>query len=92
MSSFNSSNNPCLFSRRDSDGSVLIVGVYVEDIILAHIGNILRWFVDKFTDPKGFTAKHEGHLSCFPGNNEVEQIFFSKGVLITQTHCEYRFI
>ena len=68
----NSSNDPCLFLRRDSDGSVLIVGVYVDDIILAHNGKRLKWFVDKFTGPAGFRAKHIGPLSWFLGVS-VEQ-------------------
>ena len=68
----NSSNDPCLFCRRDSDGSVLIVGVYVDDIILAHNGKKLSWYIDKFTGPEGFRAKHIGSLSWFLGVS-VEQ-------------------
>ena len=68
----NSSNDPCLFSRRDSDDSVLIVGVYVDDIIVAHNNKKLKWFVDKFTGPGGFRAKHIGALSWFLGVS-VEQ-------------------
>ena len=34
----NSSHDPCLFSRHWDDGTVILVGVYVDDIILAHNG------------------------------------------------------
>ena len=60
-------HDPCLFPRRVSD-SVLIVGVYVDDIIVAHNGNAqLEWFTSKFTGPDGFRAKHVGLLSWFLG-------------------------
>ena len=67
----NSSHDPCLFSRRWEDGTVMILGVYVDDIVLAHNGK-LAWFIDEFTGPKGFRAKHVGPLSWFLGMS-VEQ-------------------
>ena len=67
----NSSHDPCLFSRRWDDGTVILVGVYVDDIIVAHNGK-LQWFIDKFTGPKGFRGKHVGPLSWFLGMS-VEQ-------------------
>lgn len=42
-----SSDDPCLFSRTDSDGSVIIVDVYVDDIIVAHDSINLSRFIDK---------------------------------------------
>jgi len=67
----NSTHDPCLFSRRWDDGTVMIVGVYVDDIVVAHNGK-LAWFVEEFTGPKGFRAKHIGPLSWFLGMS-VEQ-------------------
>ena len=37
MSFTNSTHDPCLFTRRVSD-SIIVVGVYVDDIIVAHNG------------------------------------------------------
>ena len=64
----NSTHDPCLFSRR-VDGSVLVVGVYVDDIIVSHNGiKHLEWFSrSEFTGPNGFRAKHVGTLSWFLG-------------------------
>ena len=62
----NSSHDPCLFSRHWDDGTVILVGVYVDDIILAHNGK-LDWFIKEFTGPNGFRAKHVGPLSWFLG-------------------------
>ena len=67
----NSSHDPCLFSRRWDDGTVILVGVYVDDIVVAHNGK-LQWFIDEFTGPKGFRGKHVGPLSWFLGMS-VEQ-------------------
>lgn len=63
----NSTSDPCLFSKRGSDGSVMILGVYVDDIVLAHKNADLDWFIREFTGPKGFNAKHLGKLSWFLG-------------------------
>jgi len=63
----NSTHDPCLFTRRVSD-SVFVVGVYVDDIIVAHNGTKhLEWFTSEFTGPNGFRAKHVGPLSWFLG-------------------------
>ena len=63
----NSTHDPCLFSRRVDD-SVLVVGVYVDDIIVSHNGTKhLEWFRNEFTGPNGFRAKHIGELSWFLG-------------------------
>ena len=63
----NSTHDPCLFCRRVDD-SVLVVGVYVDDIIVAHNGTKhLEWFTTQFTGPNGFRAKHVGQLSWFLG-------------------------
>lgn len=48
MGFFNSSYGPCLFSQKDSDSSVLIIGVYVDDVILVRDGEEVNWFIDKF--------------------------------------------
>ena len=67
----NSTHDPCLFSRHWDDGTTIIVGVYVDDIVVAHNGK-LKWFIDEFTGPKGFRGKHVGPLSWFLGMS-VEQ-------------------
>ena len=63
----NSSHDPCLFSRRTPEGSIMLIGVYVDDIVLAHNERELKWFIDEFTGPKGFNAKHVGPLNWFLG-------------------------
>lgn len=63
----NSPHDPCLFSRRTKDGSVMLIGVYVDDIVLAHNERELDWFIREFTGPKGFNAKHVGPLNWFLG-------------------------
>lgn len=68
----NSTHDPCLFSRRWDDGSVILCGVYVDDIVVAHKGDKLKWFTTAFTGPTGFRAKHVGPLSWFLGMS-VEQ-------------------
>lgn len=67
MGCTNSIHDPCLFSRRVDDG-IIVVGVYVDDIIVAHNGSKhLEWFTKQFTGPKGFRGKHVGNLSWFLG-------------------------
>ena len=67
MSFTNSIHDPCLFVRRVSDG-ILVVGVYVDDIIVSHNGEKhLEWIRSEFTGPSGFRAKHVGPLSWFLG-------------------------
>jgi len=63
----NSSHDPCLFSRRTKEGSIMLIGVYVDDIVLAHNERELDWFIKEFTGPKGFNAKHVGPLNWFLG-------------------------
>ena len=59
--------DPCLFVKH-VDTHVMIVGVYVDDVIVAHDSSeLLRWFTSEFTGPKGFNAKHLGKLSWFLG-------------------------
>jgi hypothetical protein len=85
MNFTNSIHDPCLFSRRVSD-SVLIVGVYVDDIIVAHNGNKhLEWFRSKFTGPDGFRAKHVGSLSWFLGIEVVQHANFE----VTLSQAQY---
>ena len=58
--------DPCIFIKRFDDPSkVCIVGVYVDDIILASKGDLIEWFTKEFTS--GFRAKHIGPLSWFLG-------------------------
>ena len=81
----NSTHDPCLFSRRVDD-SILVVGVYVDDIIVSHNGaKHLEWFNQHFTGPKGFRAKHVGPLSWFLGV-EVTQ---SKDFTVTLSQTQY---
>ena len=53
----NSLHDPCLFVKHFVDGSCCIVGVYVDDIILAHNGkDTLGWFTEGLGGPGGFRA------------------------------------
>ena len=62
-----SMTDPCLYVKRDGKGGVMLLGVYVDDIILAHKNSDLDWFIREFTGPKGFDAKHLGKLTWFLG-------------------------
>ena len=83
---FNSStHDPCLFARRGGD-SILVVGVYVDDMIVAHNGDKhLEWFRSEFTGPSGFRAKHVGHLSWFLGVGVAQNDDFS----VTLSQSQY---
>jgi len=60
--------DPCLFVKHDKGSHVMIVGVYVDDVVVAHNSpDLLSWFTREFTGPKGFNAKHLGKLSWFLG-------------------------
>jgi len=62
----NSNHDPCLFSRRDDNGGIMLLGVYVDDIIFAHNDEkLLEWFKVEFS--KRFRAKHLGKLNWFLG-------------------------
>ena len=64
----NSTHDPCLFSYHDSHGKIMLIGVYVDDIIVAHNDSkLLAWFTKRFTGEGGFKAKHLGSLSWFLG-------------------------
>ena len=63
----NSLADPCLYRKRNDSGGVMIIGVYVDDIILAHKGVNLDDFIKAFTGPGGFNAKHIGKLDWFLG-------------------------
>jgi hypothetical protein len=63
----NSLSDPCLYVKRDDKGSVMILGVYVDDIILAHKNIKLNDFIEGFCGKGGFNAKHLGKLSWFLG-------------------------
>ena len=57
--------DPCLFIKRDGD-KVMIIGVYVDDIILAHKNiDLNEDFIKVFCGPKGFNSKHLGKLNWF---------------------------
>ena len=62
----NSLSDPCMYVKRDGD-KVMILGVYVDDIILAHKNVDLNEFVKGFCGPGGFNSKHLGKLSWFLG-------------------------
>ena len=60
-------NDPCLFIKH-VDSKTMFVGVYVDDVVLAHDSpELLRWFTNEFTGPGGFNAMHKGKLSWFLG-------------------------
>ena len=56
-----------LFSRRDTDGSIILVGVYVDDIIVAHNNKKFDWFKSELTGPNGFKSRYIGKLTWFLG-------------------------
>ena len=59
--------DPCLFMKH-VDGHVMIVGVYVDDVVLCHDKpELLSWFTREFTGRNGFNAKHLGKLKWFLG-------------------------
>lgn len=61
------SYDPCMFIKH-VDTHTMIVGVYVDDVIVAHDSpELLSWFQREFTGPRGFNAKHLGKLSWFLG-------------------------
>lgn len=63
----NSEHDPCLFCRRSKNG-IMLIGVYVDDIVVAHNNEAeLHWFTKTFTGPHGFNAKHLGPLNWFLG-------------------------
>ena len=69
----NSQTDPTLFVKTMNDKSRIIVGIYVDDIIVAHKDSNpanLTWFKTEFC--KVFRASHLGALSWFLGV-EVEQ-------------------
>ena len=73
-----SKTDPCLFSRRDKQkGSVILIGVYVDDIIVAHNGVDFAWFTQEFTGPQGFRSKHIGSLSWYLGMSIDQEPDFS---------------
>mgnify|MGYP003317829158 CR=1 FL=1 len=63
--------DPCMFIKHVKHGMTMrtiIVGVYVDDLIVAHDSpELLSWFKDEFTGPRGFNASHLGKLSWFLG-------------------------
>ena len=59
--------DPCLFIKH-VDSRVMIVGVYVDDVVVCHDSpELLSWFTAKFTGQGGFNAKHLGKLTWFLG-------------------------
>ena len=75
-------NDPCLFIKRQGEG-VCILGVYVDDIIVAHNGVMLDWFIKGFTGDGGFNSKHLGPLSWFLGM-AIDQNESDKSITINQ--------
>ena len=60
-------NDPCMFTLHGHKHT-MIVGVYVDDVIVAHNSpELLDWFKREFTGPKGFNSKHLGKLTWFLG-------------------------
>lgn len=62
----NSTTDPCMFIKRKGK-EVIILGVYVDDIIVAHKNVDLNEFIKGFCGPGGFNSKHLGSLSWFLG-------------------------
>ena len=62
----NSINDPCMYVKRSGE-EVIIIGVYVDDIIVAHKNTDLNEFIKGFCGPGGFNSKHLGKLSWFLG-------------------------
>ena len=64
-------NDPCLFIKNTKIGKrqhTMIVGVYVDDVIVAHDSPaLLSEFKSEFTGEGGFNASHLGKLSWFLG-------------------------
>ena len=60
-----STTDPCIFKHKSKEHGWLIVGIYVDDIILAHDHKGFEWFKTSFT--KRFTSKHLGNLDWFLG-------------------------
>ena len=80
-----STNDPCMYVKRDKLG-VCLVGVYVDDIVVAHNSPaMLKWFTDKFTGDGGFRAKHLGKLSWFLGM-AIDQ---SRDYSVSVGQCKY---
>ena len=63
----NSISDPCMYVKRDGKGGVMILGVYVDDIILAHKNVDINDFIKEFCGPGGFNSKHLGKLNWFLG-------------------------
>ena len=59
-----SSSDPCIFLL-EKDKGILIIGIYVDDIILAHNRILFQWFCDIFLGR--FRGKHLGRLNWFLG-------------------------
>ena len=59
--------DPCIFMMKVRSHK-MIVGVYVDDVVLAHDSpELLRWFKEEFTGAGGFNATHKGKLDWFLG-------------------------
>ena len=87
----NSTTDPCLFVRNMNDESRMIVGVYVDDIVVAHKdsnSSNLAWFKSEFC--KVFRATHLGALSWFLGVAVEQREDFSTS--ISQTQYTHRLI
>ena len=69
---YRSEHDPCIFYYKSEKHGELILGIYVDDIILAHDHKGFDWFCSKFcqsdSSPNGkFRAKHIGPLAWFLG-------------------------
>ena len=60
-----STTDPCLFLHESEAHGILILGIYVDDIILAHNRKGFDWFTRVFT--QHFRSKHIGKLYWFLG-------------------------
>ena len=60
-----STTDPCVFKHKSEQHGWIIIGIYVDDIIVAHDHKGFDWFKTSFT--KRFTSKHLGRLNWFLG-------------------------
>ena len=72
----NSLSDPCLFSKREGE-CVMLIGVYVDDIVLAHKNADVDKFINDLFGPDGFEGKHLGKLSWFLGMGITQHEDFS---------------
>ena len=82
-------SDPCIFTLKRDGCKLVIVGVYVDDLVVAHDSStpkVFNDFINAFT--KQFNAKHEGRLRWFLGM-AVDQSDDCKRISIHQSKYVY---